>query len=228
MKNSLVLFVTGFLLFGCSKEEFSQTVFLDVIVVDRAEQPVANSIVSIDGQRIGKTSALGQLRTPLGGPAGRVVQVKVECPGGLIPRREDIRTVPIRFFRPIEEKSKGWVPLKSRFKCVSKVSPSVLIVRADKQSNLPIEALGRNLSITDENGVAAAVIKGVPGDEIEIIIDTGSRPELKPTMPSRRLTIPANSQIFVFDQKFEKRSPPQKKAPKAKKRSGPRRIPHFR
>jgi hypothetical protein len=89
--------------------------------------------------------------------------------------------------------------------------------------NLPVHALGRQVAVTDENGIAEVVLEGVPGEEIEVLLNTSEHPDLRPSMPSRRLVLPTSRQIFIFDQKF-KTQKARRKRKRQRRYLGPRRI----
>ena len=194
---------------------------LYVDIVDQARRPVASAVVSVNGEARGTTDRFGRIRTNLMGPEGRVVRVGVQCPPVLVAEGGTSRDLVVRVLRFVAKS--GPVPLHAHFRCVSPTRKSVLLVRADGQSDLPVRALGQQVAITDENGIAAVILKGVPGDEVEVLLDTSAHPHLRPAMPARRLVLPAERRIFVFDQAFEMKRGKRKSRNRRTVR-GPRRI----
>jgi hypothetical protein len=206
---------------GCARDLEPQFVPLTIDVLNEVQQPVAGVSVSLDGQVWRATDETGNLQTRLSGPEGRLVRIDIQCPRGSVAEGEVSRDLVVRFLRPIGGGDN--VPLQATFRCASRTRKSVLLVRADSQANLPIRALGRHLAVTNENGVAEVVLEGVPGEEIEVLLDTSAHPHLRPSMPSRRLIMPTGRQIFVFDQKFETKKP-RRKRKRQRRVLGPRRI----
>jgi hypothetical protein len=206
---------------GCEPELEFQSVSLQIDVLNEVRQPVGDVSVFMDGQLLGITDGTGNLRTRLSGPEGRPVGVSIQCPEGSVPENGTSRDLLVRFLRPIGGGAN--VPLRVTFQCASRTRKSVLLVRADGQARLPVRALGQQVAVTDENGVVEVVLEGVPGEEIEVQLDTSTRPHLRPSMPSRRLAIPTGRQIFVFDQKFEIRKS-RRKRKRQRRVLGPRRI----
>jgi hypothetical protein len=171
------------------------------------------------------TDGAGRFVAKLKGPEGRIARVEIECPKGWLARSGNYRELPIRFVRPIASSGLLQVPMEARFECARKNRKVVLLVRTNGRSGLPIRALGRRVATTDREGVAQTIFEGEPGEEFEVSIDTTNSPTLRPSMPNRRLTIPSDSQILVFDQKFEEKVKKKRTKRKRNKRGmRPRRI----
>jgi len=208
---------------ACTDRQAPKTVPLIIEVLNDAEQPVTQASIALDGQVLGRTDDQGRLSAVLPGPEGRGVEVGVACPDGLVALEGDRRDLLVRFLRPIGLDDATLAPLLARFKCVKKTRSIVLLVRTVESANLPIRVLDRQIGVTDEDGVSQSVIEGIPGDEIEVVIDTSSDKQLRPQMPSRRLNLPKRSQILIFDQKFQRTDGASKKK-KRRKRPGPLRL----
>ncbi|MCP4606157.1 MAG: hypothetical protein GY847_37530 [Proteobacteria bacterium] len=220
----IVFFVLTAIVGSCSPGPVSRYVVLVVEVADLSDSPVAGTNVVIDGISMGATDESGRLKARLSGPEGRHVRVQINCPDRWEAQGEEIRDLPIRFLSRLDSPNKALASMDARFRCVQKMRKIVLLVRAENGPKLPVLALGHRIVSTDADGVAQTVLEGAPGDEIEVILDTSFNPELRPAMPSRRLTIPKMSQIVVFDQQFERRQAIKKAKRRRRKRVGPRRI----
>jgi hypothetical protein len=214
--------VCSLMLSMCAAEREPVTAPLRVRVLSEDETPLKGARVHVDGRSVGVSDKQGWVKTELAGPGGRRCRVGVACPGDLVPRDRKQKIVSVRYLREIGRGVENLVPIEIGFTCVSPIKKSVLVVSADGRAALPIRALGRQIAITDRQGFAQTVIEGLPGDEIEVVIDTSENPKLRPRMPSRRLRLPGSSQIYIFDQKFILRASERKKGRKA--HSGPRRI----
>lgn len=207
---------------SCTNNTTPEHVNLMVNVIDEDGQPVNGALVRIDGNTTGKTEKQGQFLSKLEGPEGRSVRVETECPKEFEASKPDQSNLLVRFFRTLDGSSLA--PIKATFKCVDSKKQMVLLIRADGQSGLPVKALGHEIAKTDADGVAQALLEASIGDEIEIVIDTTVKPNIRPSMPSRRITVPAASQIFVFNQKFEETKKSTGKKRRKLKRSMPRRL----
>ena len=193
-------------------------------MVDEAGRPVSRAGVST-GSASGMSDDSGRFVTDLIGPEGRLARIETECPKGWLPRGGNMRELPVRFVRSMAASGHVQVPMEASFECVRKERKVVLLVRTDYRSGLDVKALGRKIATTDEEGVAQTIFEGEPGEEFEVSIDTSLHLSLRPAMPSRRLTIPKDSQILVFDQKFEeKKRDRHPKKRKSKPSPRPRRI----
>ncbi len=221
MKNAF--FILSVIIGACSNDPAPQSVVLIIEVVDHNERPVPGTDVTIDGASIGATDESGHFQTRLSGPEGRRVHVQISCPDRWIAEDGETRDLSVRFLKRLDPRESAMAPMDARFKCVYRTRRIVLLVRTDQVPNLPVFALGAQIAATDAEGVAQAVLEGVPGDEIEVTLNTSENPELRPAMPSRRLTVPKTNQIIVFDQKFEKQQKNKLKRQR-RKRGGPRRI----
>jgi hypothetical protein len=219
------LVLAFFLFSACSSQGGPQSIALIVEVVDDQDRPFSGALVFIEERNYGTTDDRGRMTAQLNGPEGRRFGIRVSCPNGWIVENEKQRELNVRFLRPIDRKNAVPAPMDVLFRCVPVTRKIVLLVRADGQAGLPIKAMGRELAMTDGKGVAQSVIEGMPGDEIEIEIDTSDNPELRPSMPSRRFTMPMRNQILIFDQRFEsKQSNSRKTRRRQRKHAGPKRI----
>lgn len=210
---------------ACSNRTTLQSVALIVEVVDDQNRALGGARVLIDEKSLGVTDERGRITAQLAGPEGRKLRVRVVCPGGWTVENEERRELYLRFLKPIDGNGDVLAPIDELFRCVPTTRKVVVLVRADGRAGLRILAMGRELARTDADGVAQSVLEGIPGDEIEIAIDTSENPELRPAMPSRRFTMPKKNQILIFDQRFEMRKEdPRKPRRRARKYSGPKRL----
>jgi len=220
-----VLYISIMTVFAaCSTESRPQFVMLEVEVTDEDARPVEKAEVKVAEYPAGRTDRGGRLEVRLSGPEGRRVQVQVACPDGRIAEGGKSRDVEVRFLQKLDKAATSLAAIEAGFRCVSKTRRVVVLVRADGVVGLPVHTLGHPIAQTNADGVAQAVIEGVPGDEVEVTLDTTEKPDLRPAMPRRRLTVPRQSQILVFDQKFERRQAKRKRRSRASRRPGPRRI----
>ncbi len=224
MKRLSLILCAGFALF-CSETSLPISQPIVVTVQDAIGDPVPQAAVSLDGEVRGSTDEMGRFQGSLPGPEGRRARVAVECPSGMVPKGAYTLELSIRFLRSIASKSGAPVPEEVDFRCVSATRQIVLLVETDGGQGLPVTALGRRIATVNEDGVAQTVLAGLPGQELEVCIDTTSMPDIRPVMPTRRFVIPEESQIIVFSQKFERKKKKTRKGNRRKPRTmRPRRI----
>jgi hypothetical protein len=128
----------------------------------------------------------------------------------------------VRRLKPIAQRQGPLSPVEARFACAPALREHLLVVRTGGRAGLPVRVGGAVVVETGPSGAAHVVVHEPPGEEIEVVIDTASRDELRPRSPSRRVRLPGDSRIVLFDQRFEER-----KAKAAARRRGaalPRRL----
>jgi hypothetical protein len=180
---------------------------LEIAVDDGAGQPVAGATIGSVGGQPGVTDARGKVALRLDGVLGQVVQLDLQCPTGTRAQAPPAARV---VFRRLLELGAGAAAVPRQrvsFTCLPQQRPHLLVVRTDHRADLPVLVTGERTTATDVEGVAQLLLHGDVGDEIEVVIDTSSRPELRPAMPSRRLRLPTTSSFLIFDQRFSERAP---------------------
>jgi hypothetical protein len=221
--NRLFIIAIAFvlLLFSCGRETPTPTVALSVRVREPDDTPVLGAAVQVDRKIAGRTSAQGVVETTVSGKEGRQISVTATCPEGCVASKVTA-TVTMRVLRPVGDNRAAPVPLTADLVCTPTEQQFVLVVKTDARTRIPVIAQGRIAGYTDEDGTAQTVIRGAVGEEIEVVLNTESSPELLPQFPSRRLFVPQTPKILVFEQQFKK----QKKARRKKRRvqRGPHRI----
>ncbi len=193
-------------------------------VTDDYGEPFSGAVVQI-GDAHGKSDRNGNFETTSWAPEGSPVRAKVVCPPDHRPVGGHAKTITVRHLRSIGGDNPGLSHLEIHFVCEPTVRQHVLIVRTDGRPGLPVMVTGTHAMTTNEDGLAAHVVSGAPGDEIMVVIDTSQQPGLRPDRPSRRMVLPGRSRFLIFDQNFEvKKTPARKKKKRRKARVGPRRL----
>ena len=90
----------------------------------------------------------------------------------------------------------------------------VVAVRAKNGPNLPVKYLGRELARTDAEGVAHALLKVAPSEQVTLVLDTSdpAHERLRPKNPEYTLVMRARDEVAVFDQTFTLQPLPRAKA----------------
>jgi hypothetical protein len=151
------------------------------------------------------------------GTEGTVHQLDVTCPEGLIPPKEPLTITLRRLADPTKRPEYVIV-------CRPAIRNIVVSVRVRGASSLPVRYLGRELSRTDEAGVAHVLVRVAPQEDISIELGTDEKgnEQLRPINPRRSFIARNADDVFVFDQTFDLER--QKTAARASGPVGPQRI----
>jgi hypothetical protein len=174
-----------------------------VEVTDDNDKPVQNAEIYMNRVK-NLTDISGSLSFALKGKEGAVIPVSIKCPSGYSIMDQHEKLFFIKKLVPIEGSKDKILQDVIKFRCMSETKSHVLVVRTNEIKGLPVLVTGKKVAETDNSGVAQVAIKGPPGEEVEIVIDTSARSDLKPQMPSRQLQLPVQSRFIVFDQSFYK------------------------
>jgi hypothetical protein len=100
-------------------------------------------------------------------------------------------------------------------------------VRARGGADLPVKHLGREIARTDAEGVAHALLKVAPTEQVTLVLDTSdpAHERLRPKNPEYTLVMRARDEVAVFDQTFTLQPLPRAKAkPRHSIPVGPQKI----
>ena len=173
---------------SCSSSLSTPPTALLVTVRDPSGSPLPDAAVQVDGSPVGSSNSSGIVETRVPGPEGRRVTIAAVCPEGYKNGEESEVRVPVREMRSVSGERETAIPMRESLICIPTSQLFVLVVNTDQEKQLPILARGSVAAHTDSDGVGQTVIGGEIGEEIEIILDTSSHPELLPRSPSRRFT----------------------------------------
>jgi hypothetical protein len=215
-------FIAALLLWACtpvSKETSAVSLVVRVGTDDR--RPLNGVAIRAGNRTLGQTGPDGVLQTRAAAAPGTALHLTAACPPDHQPAPPADRTVVVRHRR--DRQTGRLYPLEAAFTCVPRQRTHVVIVRASPPCVLPVRVTGMPPLYTDPDGVAHVAVTGPPDQEIEIVLDTGDRPTLRPLMPRRRLRLPERSRFLVFDQVFTEEKP-KKRAARRQSHPGPRRL----
>jgi hypothetical protein len=153
-----------------------------------------------DGVKIGTTDESGRTQVTLDGTAGELIDVQVRCPDELKPPPP----LQIRLRDTVD----GKVP-EHAVACPPRVRNVVVAVRAGSGVDLPLIYLGRPIARTDAFGIAHALVKAIPGEALDLTLDTSNSPRLRPQNPSAQYIVKEQDEVFILDQKFAEEKPPR-------------------
>jgi hypothetical protein len=182
---------------------------LDVQVESDPSKPLAAVAILQGAKELGRTAADGSVRVTLIGNNGDVVALNVACPEGFASPEKPLSIT----LRPLVGVS---VVPQYRARCEPRMRSLVVAVRAKGGSDLAVKHLGREIARTDSDGVAHALLKVPPAEQVTVVLDTSGadHTRLRPTSPEFTMTMPARDEVAVFDQTFSELVPPAKKTKK--------------
>jgi len=180
-------------------------------------RPLAKAFVRSGTRAMGPSQENGAILLGTHGVEGERIQLLVECPEGYVAPEAPL-TVQLR------KSSDGKRP-EYPVSCPPTHRTLVIAVRAANGPHLPVRYLGQELTKTDGKGAAHVLIKAAPSEELQLVLDTAGRPELRPQNPSVRFQASQQDDIFVFDHEFVVDEKPRRAARlKVKRPAGPIKI----
>jgi hypothetical protein len=181
-------------------------------------RPLANAFVRFGTRTMGPSKEHGAIVLGTHGVEGERIQLSIECPEGHVAPEAPL-TVQLR-------KSGDGKRPEYPVSCPPTQRTLVIAVRAANGPHLPVRYLGQELTKTDSKGAAHVLIKAAPNEDLQLVLDTSSHPELRPQNPSVRFQASQQDDIFVFDHEFvvAKTAPRRAARPAGKKPSGPIKI----
>lgn len=176
---------------------------IDVRVESDPSKPLAAVGILQGAKELARTSQAGIARVALAGKNGDIVALRVACPEGFDAPEKALSIT----LRPLVGTS---VVPEYRAQCEPLVRSLVVAVRAKNGADLAVKHLGREIARTDADGVAHALLKVPPSEQVTLVLDTSDpgRERLRPKSPELTLLMPARDQVAVFDQTFSELAPP--------------------
>lgn len=184
---------------------------IDVRVESDPSKPLAAVGILQGAKELGRTAKDGMVRVALAGSSGDVVTLHVACPEGFAAPDKPLSVA----LRPLVGVS---VVPQYRAQCEPLMRSLVVAVRAKGGAGLAVKHLGREIARTDAEGVAHALLKVPPAEQVTLVLDTSDadHERLRPKSPEFSLMMPARDDVAVFDQSFSELVP---RAAKRKKRA---------
>jgi hypothetical protein len=208
---------------GCgmvSSAPEAQRYQVDVRIESDPSKPLAAVGILQGAKELSRTRDDGSARVSLAGRNGDAIALSVACPEGYASPDKPLSVT----LRPLLNTST--VP-QYRAHCEPLMRSLVVAVRAKNGANLAVKHLGNEIARTDADGVAHALLKISPAEQVTLVLDTsGAEHErLRPKSPEFSMTMPARDEVAVFDQTFSELVPPAvKKKREAPKALGPVKI----
>ena len=176
---------------------------LRITAVSDARRPLAGVGIRLDGRMLGSTNRHGRLHAALRSADGRAVSLSSTCPPGH--RSEpSTRSIPLH---PVQTGKRLTRSIELLVHC----QPQRLIVPVDIELTgpgelaFPIFSSDHLVGRTDETGTATLLLEGRPRSLLRVLVDTSSRPLLRPRNPVHTLRIDDADARLQVVQAFETR-----------------------
>jgi hypothetical protein len=183
---------------ACSEESSR----FPVVIITQSDdgRALPNLPITLGRSPAGSTDDNGRLKIRVGGKEGQKIAVTVGVPKGY---KLAGPPPPLVLRRLVDIESGGSRPLPIEH--VIKLSPVerryAVLVRAGIPG-LTVETFGTRRAITNEKGVAMFLYDGASGDELQVKLDTSSRPDLRPQNPTTTFLLASRSEAFVVKEHF--------------------------
>jgi hypothetical protein len=195
---------------GCSQGDPAKAYEFVIRVHADPGRPIAGAIISHQGARVAESNAEGVVHLAIRGQEGTVKSFDIACPPAHRPPAEPLSLA----LRSVSEAGKRPEYVVA---CTPTKRDIVVAVRANQGTDIPLIHWGKEVARTDASGAAHALLSVIPGDPIELTLDTTGRPELRPQNPLARFQAPNHEDVLVLNQDFtvlrSKRGPGRPKGP---------------
>ncbi len=172
--------------------------------------PVQGATVVVNGDQVGATDERGALSVEVAAKPGGPLRIGHRCPRGY--RDADApKVLRSREFKGIAARV---LPIEVTLRCRHESRLAVFVVRAEGLAGLPVLLDGREVARTNDAGVAHFSVRGAPGTDFVLKLDTNAHPRLTPQFPSHQRRLADADQIFVVTQTFDTRRKARRKRPR--------------
>ncbi len=195
------LFVAPWLV-SCSEPPPPPRFLVTFLAESDPGHPLAGVVFHGPKGPLGTTSEDGKVSVAIRGREGTTVSFRVECPSGYVAQQERIDVKLTRLLGAVPGEQQG---LRVSVRCPPAERSLVVAIQAKGGSGLPVEVDGRDVTRTDQDGIAHLLLRAPPGRRFVIRLDTTERERLRPKSPSRVVSIADYDKITVFSQPFEEK-----------------------
>lgn len=184
---------------SCAKHEPPPSTYGFRLTVSNVPgEPLGNVTARVGTRVLGRTDESGALALELQGRDGQRVNVHIDCPPN---HRAPARPLELALFHY----ASGARPEVSAV-CEQERVVEAVVVRTLGAREVPLYARGERLGATDSQGIAHVLLRGEPGESVELSFDTSSLPELRPASPSVRILLGNHDDVLLAEQRFETRA----------------------
>ena len=202
--SAAVVFAGAGLLASCATEravtQYRVTfeVYSDLNVLPGAQ-------LMVRGRPAAVTDAAGTARLAMQGQDGVMVPVTVRCPAGTRSPQQPVE-VTLRTLQ-VFDRAAAARGIVHRVNCPPDDRTLAVIVRTNGRAGLPLMWQGREVSRTDENGMAHVVFHAHPTQQIQLALATDASPLLRPTSPTHQFMVPDADDVQMWPVDFQDAAP---------------------
>jgi hypothetical protein len=212
-------------LHGCVEPQARQvTLPVSIQVLDGDGQALANVPILVGSRVIARSGPQGTVRTQLSGPEGARLELGATCPD-TYQLQGPAPALILRDYRSLD----GEAGIAVTLTCGRMLKLVALAVRASlvrkiigrrpgmsiPVADLPVLLDGRQVAVTDINGVAHVAMRVVPRSKLEFVLATDREPftAFQPQNPSRKIVVQDGDELATMDQTFLREVTPARPPP---------------
>jgi hypothetical protein len=182
--------------------------------------PLPGAHITLAGEPVGVTGPDGILYVEIDGDEGASLSFSATCPPGHV-SPDTLPPVRLRRVSGFDETG-ALRAVEREVPCPPALRHAVVVVRTEGLADLPVVVDGREVTRTDEAGVAHLAYRGEAGGELDVRLDTTSAPELRPSSPERSFPIPeGGDELYVWNVELRTPAPGRPGRPRPRPRPAP-------
>jgi hypothetical protein len=194
---------------SCERPPAEERPFAVVFVVESDPGVrLSRAHVFIDGEAVGESNSDGRVATEIHGKSGQQLRISHDCPEGHRAPSE-LKTLRLRAFEGVDRSQPHAMEITLRCRPLKRLA--AFVVRASNGPDLPVLLDGQRVARTNGSGVAHFSIRGAPGTEYTVELETAERPRLLPRSPTHLFILPNADEIFVINQAFKVENEPPRR-----------------
>lgn len=184
---------------GCAKREPAIGEYpLRLVVTNVPGDPLDGVSARVGNTVLGKTNEQGVVGLKLRGRDGQRLSIHLECPAN---HRAPKLPLEVALFHYASQATPEITAV-----CEQERVQEAVVVRTLGARNVPLFARGERVGVTDAQGIAHVLLRGEPGENIDLAFDTSELPELRPASPSVRILLGNHDDVLLAEQRFETRA----------------------
>lgn len=207
--SRMIVFLSAVALASCERPPEAEGAVSIVFVIESDPGVrVPRARVFVDGAPVGESDSNGRIDTKINGKSGQRLQISHDCPDGHDAPSEQ-KSLRLRKFEGVDRSRPPTMEITLRCRPLKRLA--AFVVRASDGPDLPILLDGELVARTNGSGVAHFSIRGAPGTEYIVELETRERPRLRPRSPTHLFTLPDADEIFVINQAFDPEKEPRRR-----------------
>lgn len=170
--------------------------------VSTEETPLAGTTIELDGEALGLTDEAGLLKAGIRSHEGEVLKLTIRCPANYA-LQDAPKSLLIRRVQGLTRADKD-LGLVTRIRCAPNLKEQVVILRTKgaHTAGLPVYLAGNAVGHLSLDGVLHMLIKARPGEALTAMVDTQSRPRMRPPSPQLLFSVGAKPGKVFLEQEF--------------------------